>query len=64
MVVHDGKAANRRRYIATDYTMLHNVVQFYHIMLHNFASGGEKVSLGSVPPYHEDLGENTHSVLR
>ena len=25
-VAHDDKAANMRRYIATDYTMLHNVV--------------------------------------
>ena len=42
-VVHDEKAANMRRYIAADYTMLHNVVQFFHIMLHNFASSSEKV---------------------
>ena len=26
MVVHDDKAANRQRYIAADYIMLHNVV--------------------------------------
>ena len=42
-IVHDDKAANMRRYIVTDYTMFHNVVYFYHIMLHNFAYGREKV---------------------
>ena len=42
-VVHDDKTANIRRYIAADYTMLNNVVYYYHIMLHNFAFGGEKV---------------------
>ena len=26
MVVHDDKSANMRRYIAANYTMLHNVV--------------------------------------
>ena len=41
--VHDDKAANMRRYIAADYTRLDNVVQFYYIMLHNFAFGSEKV---------------------
>ena len=45
-VVHDAKSANMRRYIATDYTMLHNVVSFYYIMLHSFASSGEKCWLG------------------
>ena len=45
-VVHDDKAANMRRYIAADCTMLHNVVYFRHIMLHNFASGGKKISTG------------------
>ena len=42
-VVHDDKAAKMRRYIAADYMMLHNVVWICHIMLHNFASVGEKV---------------------
>ena len=42
-VVHADKAANMRRYIAADYIMLHDIVLLYHIMLHNFASGGEKV---------------------
>ena len=45
MVVHETKTANMRRYIAADCTMLHNVVKFQHIMLHNLASGGEKVWL-------------------
>ena len=44
-VVHNGKAANMRRYIAADYIMLHNVAYIYHIMLHNFAPG-ERSFLG------------------
>ena len=45
-VVHDDKTAKMRRYIAVDYTMLHNVVQICHIMLRNFAFGGEKSLTG------------------
>ena len=44
--VHDNKVVNMRRYIAADYSMLHNVVYFFYVMLHNFASGGE-IWLGS-----------------
>ena len=45
-VAYDNTAANMGQYIAADYIMLHNVVQFYRMMLHNFAYGGEKVWLG------------------
>ena len=47
-MVHGDKAAKMRRYIAADYIMLPNVVQICHIMLHNFASSGEKVGLGEI----------------
>ena len=45
-VVHDNKAAKMRQYISPGYTMLHNIIQICHIILHNFVSDGEKAWLG------------------